>query len=117
MQENYTRIPKINQLEAIGARWATMTHLVALPGPTMALAGMALQVPPHQSMGNGQQTHLQAFCTIDSKLVHDQGLKRSITWIGDSPSSMSGSQMDKWCSYPHSTTSQGAHTQGGGPTQ
>ena len=85
-----------------------MGHLVAPPGPTMALAGMALQVPPHQSMGNGQETHLQALSTIDSKSVHDKGSKRGITWIADSPFSMSGAQMDKWCSYPHSTTSQGA---------
>ena len=36
MQENYAKISKIKQLEAIGARWATMGHLVASPGPTMA---------------------------------------------------------------------------------
>jgi hypothetical protein len=35
MQENYAKISKIKQLEAIGARWATMGHLVASPGPTM----------------------------------------------------------------------------------
>ena len=81
-----------------------MGHLVAPPGPTMALVGVAPPLPPHQSVGNGQETHLQAFSTVDSKLVCDQGPKRSITWIGDSPSGMSGSQMDKWCSYPHSTT-------------
>ena len=57
MQENYAKISKIKQLEAIGARWATMGHLEVPPGPTMALAGVALQVPPHQSMGNGQETH------------------------------------------------------------
>jgi hypothetical protein len=26
MQENYGKISKIKQLEAIGARWATMAH-------------------------------------------------------------------------------------------
>ena len=117
MQENYAKISKIKQLEAIGARWATMGHLVAPPRPTMTPAGVAPLVPPHQSMGNGQETHLQAFFIIYSKLVRDQGLKRGITWIDDSSSGMWGAQMDKWCSYPHSTTSQGAHTQGGGPTQ
>ena len=75
MQENYTKISKIKQLEAIGARWATMGHLVASPGPTMVPAGMALQVPPHQSVGNDQETHLQAFSAVDSKLVHDQSEK------------------------------------------
>jgi hypothetical protein len=99
---------KIKQLEAIGARWATMGHLVAPRGPTMASASVALQVPPHRSVGNGQETHPQAFSTIDSKSVHDQGPKRGITWIDDSPSGMSGAQLDKWCSYPHSTTPQGA---------
>ena len=98
---------KIKQLEAIGARWATMGHLMAPPGLTMALAGVAPLVPPHQSMGNGQETHPQAFSTVVSKSVHDQGPKRGITWIDDSPSGMSGAQLDKWCSYPHSTTSQG----------
>ena len=108
MQENYAKISKIKQLEAIEARWATIGHLVAPAGPTMVLSGVALQVPPHQSMGNGQETHSQASSTVDSKSVHDQGSKRGITWIADSPSCMSGAQMDKWCSYPHSTTSQGA---------
>ena len=51
-----------------------------------------------------QETHSQASSTVDSKSVHDQGLKRGITWIADSPSGMSSAQMDKWCSYPHSTT-------------
>ena len=88
--------------------WATMGHLVVPPGPTMAPTSMAPLVPPHQSMGNGQETHSQASSTVDSKSVHDQGSKRGITWIADSPSCMSGAQMDKWCSYPHSTTSQGA---------
>ena len=50
----------------------------------------------------------QAFSTIDSKSVHDQGPKRGITWIDDSPSGMSSSQLDKWFSYPQSTTSLGA---------
>jgi hypothetical protein len=95
MQDNYTKISKIKQLEAIGARWATMGHLEAPLGPTMASASMALQVPPHQSMGNGQETHLQAFSTVDSKSVHDQGPKRGITWIDDSSSGMWGAQMDK----------------------
>ena len=108
MQENYTKIPKIKQLEAIGARWPTMGHLVAPPGPTMALTGVVPLVPPHQSVVDDQEMHLQAFSTVDFKSVRDQGPKRSITWIGDSPSSMSGSQMDKWCSYLQSTTSLGA---------
>jgi hypothetical protein len=43
MQENYTKISKIKQLEAIGARWATMGHLVVPPGPTMASLGVAPQ--------------------------------------------------------------------------
>ena len=72
-----------------------MDHLVAPSGPTMVLAGVALQVPPHQSVGNGQEAHLQAFSTVDSKLVDDQGPKRGITWIDDSPSGMLGAQMDK----------------------
>ena len=96
--------------QATRSKWSKvghMGHLVAPPGPTMALAGMALQVPPHQSMGNGQETQLQAFSTIDSKSVHDQRPKRGITWIEDPPSGMSGAQLGKWCSYPHSTTSQG----------
>jgi len=107
MQENYAKISKIKQLEAIGARWATMGQLEVPPGPTMALAGVALQVPPHQSMGNGQETQPQAFSTVHPKSVHDQGPKRGITWIDDSPSSMSGAQLDKWCSYPHCTTPHG----------
>ena len=98
MQENYTKTSKIKQLEAIGARWATMGHLEVPPGPTMALAGVALQVPPHQSMGNGQETHLQAFSTIDSKSVHDQGSKRGITWIADSPCDM---LVLKWTNCVH----------------
>ena len=77
------------------------------PCPTMVPAGVALQVPPHQSMGNGQEIHLRAFSTVDYKSVHDQEPKRGIKWIADSPSGMSGAQMDKWCPYPHSTTSQG----------
>jgi hypothetical protein len=52
IKENYAKISKIKQLEAIGSRWATMGHLVVPPGPTMVLAGVALQVPPNQSMGN-----------------------------------------------------------------
>ena len=111
MQENYTKIPKIKQLEAIGARWATKGHLVGPPSPTMASASVAPLVPPHQSMGNGQETHLQAFSTIDSKSVHDQGPKRGNTWIDDSPSGMSGAQLDKWCSYQHPTTPQRASHQ------
>ena len=59
-------------------------------------------------MGNGQETHPQDFSTVDSKLVHDEGLKRGITWINDSQSVMSGARLDKWCSYPHSPTPQGA---------
>ena len=50
MQENYAKISKIKQLEAIGARWATMGHLVVSSILTMAPTGVALQVPPHQSM-------------------------------------------------------------------
>ena len=50
----------------------------------------------------------QAFSTVDSKSVHDQGPKRGNTWIDDSPSGMSGAQLDKWCSYTHSTTPQEA---------
>jgi hypothetical protein len=34
MQENYTKISKIKQLEVIGARRATMGHLVGLADPT-----------------------------------------------------------------------------------
>jgi hypothetical protein len=85
-----------------------MGHLVAPPGPTMAPTGVAPPVPPHQSVGNGQEAHSQAFSTVDSNSVRDQGPKRGITWIADSPSGTLGAQMDKWCSYPHSTTSQGA---------
>ena len=48
----------------------------------------------------GQETHLQAFFTVDSKSVHDQGPKGGITWIADSPSSMSGVQMDKMVFIP-----------------
>ena len=75
MQENYAKISKIKHLEAIEARWATIGHLVAPAGPTMVLSGVALQVPPHQSVGNDQETHLQAFSAVDSKLVHDQSEK------------------------------------------
>ena len=86
MLENYAKISKIKQLEAIGARWMTMGHLVVPPGPTMAPAGVAPPVPPHQSKGDAQETHLQAFSMVDSKSMRDQGPKRSIAWIGDSPS-------------------------------
>jgi hypothetical protein len=55
-----------------------------------------------------QETHSQASSTVDSKSVHNQGQKRGITRIADSPSSMSGAQMDKTHSYTHSTTPLGA---------
>ena len=37
MQENYAKISKIKQLEAIGARWATMGHLVAPLGVALQM--------------------------------------------------------------------------------
>ena len=102
------KLNKIIKNQATRSNWSKVGHLVAPPDPTMALAGGAPLVPPHQSVGNDQETHLQDFSTVDSKSVCNQGPKRSITWIADSPSDMPGAQMDKWCSYPHSTTSQGA---------
>jgi hypothetical protein len=38
---------KIKQIEAIGARRATIGHLVGLAGPTMPPAGVAPSMPPH----------------------------------------------------------------------
>ena len=98
MQENYAKISKIKQIEAIGAKRATMGHLVGPTDPTKLPAGVALQVPPRQSMGNGQETYPQAFSTVDSKSVHDQGPKRGITWIANSPCGMSELQ---WANRVH----------------
>jgi hypothetical protein len=81
MQENYTKISKIKQLEAIGVRRATMGHLVGLANPTMPSADVAPLAPPHQSMGVANKHILQAFSTVDFKSVQDEGLKRGITWI------------------------------------
>jgi hypothetical protein len=55
IQENYTKISKIKQLEAIGARRATMGHLVGLTDPTMPPVDVAQPEPPHQSVGSGQK--------------------------------------------------------------
>jgi hypothetical protein len=66
-----------------------MGHLVGLGDPTMPPTDVAPQVPPHQSMGSDQETHLQAFSTINSKSAQDEGPKRGITWIDDSPCGMS----------------------------
>jgi hypothetical protein len=49
MQENYTKISKIMQLEVIRARRATMGHLVGPVDPTMPLVGMAPSVPADRS--------------------------------------------------------------------
>ena len=117
MQENYTRIPKIKQLEAIGARWATMGHLVAPSSPTMAPAGVAPQVPPHQSVGNGLETHLQAFSTVDSKWCVIKGQKEaSHGLVTQHPVC----QVLKWTNgvYTHTLLHpKGPHTKRGGPTQ
>ena len=75
-----------------------MGHLVGLASPTMMTANVAQLVRPHQSMGSGQKTHLQDFSTIDSKSVHDQGPKRGITWIADSPCDM---LVLKWTNCVH----------------
>ena len=77
MQENHTKISKIKQLEANGARWATMGHLVALPSPTMVPTSVAPLVPPDQSVGNGQEIYFQAFSTVASKSVHGKGQKEA----------------------------------------
>jgi hypothetical protein len=66
--------------------------------------------------GRGQETHPQAFSTIDSKSVQGQRSKISITWIADSSRRM---LVLKWTKWRHTDTPlqpKGAHTKGGGPT-
>jgi hypothetical protein len=66
--------------------------------------------------GTGQETHPQAFSTIDSKSVQDQRPKISITWIADSSRHMSVLKWTKWCRTHTPLQPKRPHTKGGGPT-
>jgi hypothetical protein len=101
MQENYTKISKIKQLEEIGVRRATTGHLVGPADPTMLPADVAPLAPPHQSMGVAKKHTLQAFSTVDFKSVQDEGPKRGITWIAELILLMS---VLKWTKHVHTHT-------------
>ena len=93
-----------------------MGHLVAPPGPTMVPAGVSPLVPPHQSMGNGQETHLQAFSTVDSKWCVIKGQKEA---SHGSVTHHLVCQVPKWTNGVHTHTllhPKGPHTEGRGPT-
>ena len=100
MQENLQKYQKTKQLEAIGARWATWWRRLAPPWCRPAWHFKCHLTNPWEMtkkhISKPSLPLIPNWCMIN--------LKRAITWIADSPSGMSGAQMDKCCSYPHSTT-------------
>ena len=108
MQEKYTKISKNKQIDAIGARRATMGHLVGQLTP-----------PYHRSTWNfkclltnlwevaKKHTSKPSPLLIPSQCMI-KGQKEASHGFDDSPSSTLGAQMDKIRPYPHSTTTQGA---------